>query len=271
MTKIAYVDETWNVSTGCTPVSPGCLNCYAGDMHRRLRSMGLLKYQQPFVEVRFHAAELLRPAHWRKPRRIFTDSMSDLFHERVTDEQIERVYHTMVCLADWHSYLVVTKRPHRAATWYDWINGFGLGPDGKARDRGKICWGSKERDWPPKNVHLLATCENQFRFDERIQYLLRCPAVVHGVSLEPLLEGINFGPWISLLQWIVVGPETGLVRRTCEYDWIRNIVEQAKAAGVPVFVKALVLGDGRGRSRISYEPSEWPHEVRVRMYPGDRW
>jgi protein gp37 len=287
MGRIEYVDETWNVSTGCTPVSPGCANCYARAMHRRLTAMGQPKYHHDFEQVVFHHEELNRPLHWRKPIRIFPDSMSDLFHPALTDEQIAAVFARMQACQQ-HTFVLVTKRTERlhllaSDAFWELVDSLG---EQLAEAKG-WCHAHEGSDRPLKNVQVLATCENQEMLERRIDDLLRCPSVVHGLSMEPLLGPIRLKlEWLApfkdvdpalrrtpRIDWIAIGPETGPKRRDCDMQWMVDILDQCREAGVPAYVKALVVDDGRGHQRISKDPTEcggWP-EWAVRMYPGQKW
>jgi protein gp37 len=262
MTKIAYVDETWNVSTGCTPVSPGCENCYARDMHRRLQAMESPKYTHPFEDVRFHPEELAKPLRWNKPRRIFVNSMSDTFHPSVTDEQIAELWAVMSTCSH-HTFVVVTKRIERAAS---------------------LLPSFVDLDHPYRNIWLVATCEDQEHADERIPHLLRCPAAVYGVSLEPLLSRIDVNkgcqPILNpRLDWVIVGCESGTSRRPCDNAWAVDIARQCREAGVPFFGKQFEVGGIVGGrpyhrewgTRVSRHPEDWRPELRHQMYPGDHW
>jgi protein gp37 len=308
VSSIEWTDVTWNPTTGCTPISPGCKHCYAKAMHERLTAMGLAKYAGPFSEVVFHDEALTIPLRWYGPRRVFVDSMSDLFHDDVTHEQIAAVY-GVACICRQHTFQICTKRPGRAAQWHEWARTYapddgGTGPARAMFDA--ICCSPAsfpesydvdgpplDDEWPPPNVHLIASCEDQQRADERIPLLLRCPGAVRGVSLEPLLGPIDLGaeylatklgsyPFpmlerenrtklIDLLDWVIVGCESGPGRRPCEITWILDIVGQCRSAGVPCFVKQIEIVESNSRTRVSKDPRGWPEQLRVRMYPGERW
>ena len=300
--KIQWTDATWNVTAGCTKVSPGCDNCYAAMMAKRLRAMGMSGYQSVVdgdgewtgtIDLLDRLGNLPIPLHWKKPRRIFVNSMSDLFHPTVWFDYLDRVFEVM-SKARQHVFQILTKRPERMAQY--------LIGSGRAVDRG-LCRAG--------NLWLGTTCENQAAADERIPHLLKCPASVKFLSLEPLLGPINILPYIggqahrckcgwhetetdilpyghdwrcpvcattcetfNACRWVIVGPETGPRRRPCDPAWIRGIVEQCAAAGVPCFVKAfpvscqtypilrVMSGD-----RISKNPAEWPEWARVQQFP----
>ena len=200
MSAIQWTDETWNPVVGCSRVSRGCEHCYAervahrgmAPAHKGLTVMG--KHGPRWTgEVRFLPDVLSKPLRWRQPRRVFVNSMSDLFHEQVSDEQIAAVFGVMA-MTPQHTFQVLTKRPERAVRWFEWAeqwNSVGL-----VRDmRGARCVGAAvasgvpdERiaafhgPWPLPNVWLGVSVEDQATADERIPHLLRCPAAVRFVS-----------------------------------------------------------------------------------------
>lgn len=302
MSNIAWTDRTWNPVIGCTPVSPGCLNCYAATMARRLEAMGKNDYRKVdrpdighdaegpapvSIAVRMNGRDvftgsvrclpdrLTYPLKWRKPCRIFVNSMSDLFHEAVPFWFIDHVF-TVMAITPRHTYQVLTKRPERMAEYLtdatlpgriyrvlsDWLDQGEQGFLGRSWDEAHDVTGCRingdptEPEWnmPLPNVWLGTSVENQATAEERIPHLLRCPAAVRFLSVEPLLEWVELdGIWgypgsadcaeleriRSRIGWIIVGGESGPHARPCNVEWIRSIVGQCKAAGVPVFVKQL--------------------------------
>lgn len=287
-TGIAWTSSTWNPVRGCAPVSPGCANCYAARMASRFAGPG-----QPYQGLasggrwagaaRFVPEMLDLPLRWRKPRRVFVNSMSDLFHDDVTDEQIAAVFGVMsVCHR--HTFQILTKRPERMVRWFRWI-GRAVGTNATtgamvaiATDPligCEICAArharippaqiDRPRVWPLPNVWLGVSVEDQARADERIPLLLQTPAAVRFVSCEPLLGEVRFvgSAGAGRIDWVIVGCESGPRARPCSVEWIRSIVRQCKSAGVPVFVKQIRLADGR----LRHDPAEWPADLRVREYP----
>jgi protein gp37 len=222
--KIEWTDATWNPVTGCTRVSKGCRNCY---MARTVPRQGL----DPWKVV-LHPDRLEQPLKWRRPRRIFVNSLSDLFHEDVPIKFISRVWLTMQ-LAPQHTFQILTKRPGRMLAY---MREFG-------HYEGK----------PLPNVWLGVSAENQETADERIPLLLQTPAAVRFVSAEPLLGPVSFrwAQWepfsrdrvtnhldgLRRLDWIIVGGESGPGARPMHPYWARSIRDQCQAAGVPFFFK----------------------------------
>lgn len=282
MTNIEWTDETWNPIRGCSRVSAGCDHCYAiRQAHRQNHPggayEGLTKIRTRMDwsgVVRLVPEKLDEPLKWRKPRRVFVNSMSDLFHESLPFLDIDDVFETMA-EADRHTYQVLTKRPERMLEFCQWRN---------------QRWGRP----PLANVWLGISVEDQRTADERIPLLLQTPAAVRFVSYEPALGPVDFGPtWMdrdrygancidggATIDWIIVGGESGPGARPCDVAWIRSVVQQCKAAGVPCFVKQVgsrpvvqhpmqvgALVDAPCADRKGGDPSEWPEDLRVREFP----
>jgi protein gp37 len=214
---IEWTGATWNPVTGCDRVSMGCDHCYALTLAARLKAMGQAKYQQdgdprtsgPGFGVTMHPAELELPKRWRRPRVIFVNSMSDLFHPKVTAEFVTEVFAVMAATPQ-HTYQVLTKRPKRARQLL----------------RGKT---------PLPNVWLGVSVESDQQV-ERAAVLLDVPASVRFLSCEPLL-----GPLPSLelagIDWVIVGGESGPAPRPIRQEWVTAIRDRCHAAGVPFFFK----------------------------------
>lgn len=206
--KIEWTDATWNPVTGCNKVSPGCKLCYAERMAKRLKAAGMVKYRNGFA-VTTHDDALNIPLRWRKPRTIFVNSMSDLFHDKVSDEFVHSVFAVME-QGDWHRYQVLTKRPERAAAL------------------------SAVLPWPSQ-IWLGVSVESD-RYLHRIDLLRECGAQTKFLSLEPLLGPL---PNMNLdgIDWVIVGGESGPRARPMEADWARDIQRQCADAGVPFYFK----------------------------------
>lgn len=289
MTTIQWTDETWNPVTGCTRVSEGCRHCYIETtppfrMHGR-------KLGDP---IQLHPDRLDAPLHWKKPRRVFVNSLSDLFHEDVPDEFMVSVYAVMVA-AYQHTFQVLTKRPDRRrqllslCSFREQVAYESAKAINKLREPHSLQATQNLAYWnfdASKNIHEGVSIENQQTADERIPILLQTSASVRWVSYEPALGPVDLTRYLAgepRLNWIVVGGESGMKARPCDLAWIRSVVEQSKTAGVPVFVKQLgrIVLDGHvGRSgnvtaqsawrfadRKGGDPAEWPADLRVRQYP----
>ena len=205
---IEWTEATWNQVTGCDKVSPGCKHCYAERMAERLQAMGQPNYRNGF-ELTLQPQMLDLPLRWKKPKTIFVNSMSDLFHDDVPVAYIQRVFDVMR-RADWHRFQVLTKRAERLATL-----------DGQL-------------DWPP-NVWMGVSVESA-RYAARIDELRRTRAVVKFLSLEPLLgplRGLDLGG----IDWAIVGGESGPGARPMDPAWVRDLRDQCLRAQVAFFFK----------------------------------
>lgn len=202
---IEWTDATWNPVTGCSKVSPGCAHCYAATLAPRLARMGQKGYTElPWIpenaaaNVMLHEDRLAMPLRWTRPRRIFVNSMSDLFHELVPDAFIDRVFAVMA-MAPQHTFQVLTKRPERMRAWADeWDAGgayteVGIHDGVFGMHQGMHLKGGYYRPWPLPNVWLGTSVENQTWADRRIPELLSTPAAVRFLSCEPLLGPVDLG------------------------------------------------------------------------------
>lgn len=205
---IEWTDATWNPVTGCTKISPGCKNCYAERLAVRLQAMRNPRYRNGF-QVTLHPDQLSLPLRWRQPRRIFVNSMSDLFHEYIPDEFIHRVFDTMQ-KAHWHVFQILTKRAARLE-----------------KMAARLPW--------PQNVWQGVSVENS-RYVRRIQYLQNVPAAVRFLSIEPLLGPIPDLP-LEGIDWVIVGGESGPRFRPMDAHWATMIRDQCESAGVAFFFK----------------------------------
>jgi protein gp37 len=205
---IEWTESTWNPITGCTRISPGCQHCYAERMARRLQAMGNPNYANGF-RLTLHQQSLEIPIRWKKPRMIFVNSMSDLFHQDVPLDFIQKTFDVMR-KASWHTYQVLTKRSNR------------------------LCELSQSIDWPV-NVWMGVSVENS-DYTFRIEHLRRTGAYVKFLSLEPLLGPL---PYMNLedIDWVIVGGESGPGARPMKKDWAIDIKNQCKSACIPFFFK----------------------------------
>ncbi len=206
--SIEWTEATWNPVTGCTKISTGCKYCYAERMARRLQGMGQPNYINGF-KLTLHEHMLERPLQWKKPRMIFVNSMSDLFHHDVPLEFILRVFDVMA-RASQHQFQVLTKRADRLAELSPYIN------------------------WPP-NVWMGVSVEH-VAYTHRIDRLRETDAAIKFLSLEPLLSAI---PNIDLtgIDWVIVGGESGPGARPMDETWVKDIRDQCVQSGVPFFFK----------------------------------
>lgn len=205
---IEWTDATWNPVTGCSKISPGCKNCYAERLAHRLQAMGVHSYRNGF-RVTLHPAQLELPLKWRRPRRVFVNSMSDLFHEDIPEEFIRRVFAVME-RASQHVFQVLTKRADRLVE---------LAP--------RLTW--------PSNVWQGVSLENS-DYVWRVERLARVPAAVRFLSIEPFLGPIESLP-LHAISWVIVGGESGPGHRPLEASWVRSIRDQCRRARVPFFFK----------------------------------
>jgi len=208
VSKIEWTDCTWNPVTGCTKISPGCDNCYAERMAKRLKAMGQPKYAREF-DVVTHEGCLADPLEWTRPHIIFVNSMSDLFHKHVPLEFIQRVFETMR-EADQHIFQVLTKRSGRMAQL------------------------SRSIDWPD-NAWAGVSIENQdytFRLDD----LREVDAAVRFVSFEPLIGPITEVD-LTGIDWVIVGGESGPGARPMKREWVLGLKDACESVGVPFFFK----------------------------------
>lgn len=225
MSAIEWTDVTWNPVTGCDRVSPGCDHCYALTLAGRLKAMGQAGYQNdgdsrtsgPGFGLTLHPDRLDQPLRWRKPRRVFVNSMSDLFHPEVPDDFLREVVITMAN-AHQHTFQVLTKRPQRMADYLTEL--FSLSPT-----------------WPNSLRHVWwGTSIESDRYAFRADHLRRIPYATRFLSLEPLLGPL---PHLDLdgIDWVIAGGESGLSARPINPNWVRDIRDRCTEAGIPFFFK----------------------------------
>ena len=211
--SIEWTEETWNPATGCTQISTGCKNCYASALSKRLKAMGQKKYVNGFKYTE-HEESLETPFNWKRSRKIFVNSMSDLFHENATDEFISKVFYTML-KADWHTYQILTKRPQRM------------------RDFVAKLLKIKNLKELPNHIWLGTSVENQAHV-WRIEYLKQI-SCIRFVSFEPLLGPIETN--LTGIHWAITGGESGANFRPVEKDWIVSTKKICDLYKVPWFFK----------------------------------
>ena len=211
---IEWTDATWNPSTGCTKVSPGCANCYAEALSHRLRAMGQTKYRNGFAYTE-HAETVDIPLRWKKPRRIFVNSMSDLFHQEATLRFVVKCFDVML-RASWHTYQILTKRPHAMAKFSR------LFRDNTGRDIPGHIW--------------MGTSVESGKYLYRIDELRGVACRTRFISFEPLLGPVGLVN-LDRIDWAIIGGEAGRGFRKMKKEWVADLIDRCKAQGVPIFFK----------------------------------
>lgn len=225
---IQWTDATWNPTTGCSKVSPGCKNCYAERLALRLKRMGNPKYSNGFHFI-LHPTVLDVPLNWQRPKKIFVNSMSDLFHESIPNDFLKKAFDIMLG-ADWHIYQILTKRPERMLSF--------------TKNYGKI----------PAHIWL-GTSVEQALYKHRIDTLRKIPAEVKFVSFEPLIGPIGE---INLerISWVIVGGESGPSHRLMKKEWVKQIRDKCEHKNVAFFFKQWGGNTPKSNGRI-FEGQEW--------------
>jgi protein gp37 len=290
-TLISWSDKVWNPTTGCDRVSPGCANCYAKHLAARYRRNPQMQrlgiYQKdggrasgPGFGLTLRPEKLAEPLHWKKPARIFVNSMSDLFHEEVPDEYIDKVFAVMA-LCPQHTFQILTKRIERARDWL-WQQRFGY-VEGRAKaflrgDNPEPVLVGKTLRWPMPNVLIGPTVENAAMAKKRLPVTNEIKILLGWrtmVSYEPALGPVDFEGWMprsmkaeggplfvykGAIDWLICGGESGAKRRPFNHEWARSALRAARAGGIPFFMKQ----DGAYRSEV-YD--SLPDDLKVREFP----
>ncbi|MGW2861881.1 DUF5131 family protein [Streptomyces sp. NPDC001205] len=291
MSNIEWTEQTWNPTTGCDRTSPGCDRCYALTMAKRLKGMGQAKYQTdgdprtsgPGFGLAVHPDVLTEPLRWKKPRKVFVNSMSDLFHARVPREFLSRVFAVMAATPQ-HTYQILTKRPERAARILKDLCTCGSGHPPGEHFRSAMEWAATSHSptyvpglkhgiyhrtaWPLPNVWLGTSIESD-RYVGRADALRDAPAAVRFISAEPLLGPLPSADFTGI-DWLIIGGESGPGARQFAPVWALDLIQAARSAGAAPFVKQLGsvwarengASDGKGG-----KPADWPAALRVREYP----
>lgn len=251
MSKIEWTDETWNPVTGCTRVSAGCDNCYAARMTQRLARIGKTKEKYKGLigpnghfngTVRTHEDQLDVPKRWRKPRMILVCSISDLFDPDVPYSFIEKVFETMRACPQ-HTFQVLTKRPERML---EVTLSFGI----------------------PENVWVGTSIEDYQTGLRRLPYLCEVKAKTRFISYEPALGMVDLRSFLTKIDWVIAGGESGPGARPAKSGWFRGVRDQCRKAKVPFFMKQL-----GGAKKKGNKLEDIPKDLRVRQYPeiGGKW
>ena len=236
--SIEWTEATWNPVTGCNKVSQGCKHCYADRLAHRLKAMGNPRYAQGF-EVTLHHDLVRLPLAWKKPKRIFVNSMSDLFHEEVPLEFVRSLFETME-EAHWHTFQILTKRADRLLTLSSFL------------------------PWP-KNIWMGVSVEQQ-DCTWRIDRLRAVPAAIRFLSCEPLLGPLTLD--LSDIHWVIVGGESGPGARAMDVEWAGQILHQCQATRTPFFLKQLGgTMNKRGKDQAILNGQLWRE---MPLFPGDQ-
>ena len=239
---IEWTDETWNPVTGCSRVSPGCDHCYMFALYPRLKAMAVPGYEIAPDEVQLLPERLRIPLSWKKPKRVFVNSMADVFHPRVPFDFAYEMFSVMEeSVREYgHVFQVLTKRPGRAVAWW------------------KRYEQHFPKGWPP-NVWIGTSVENQ-KYAPRLTVLSRLPAPIRFVSAEPLLEPVDLTRWLDsgAVQWVIVGGESGPHARPMDLNWVRDLRDQSTRAGVAFFLKQLGgVRNKRGGEDAIIDDRQW--------------
>lgn len=299
---IAWTETTWNPIRGCSRVSQGCVNCYAETMAARFSGKG-----QPYEGlakrtpsgprwtnvVRMIQEHLDDPIRWQRPRKIFVNSMSDVFHENLSNEEIAAIFGIMAA-APHHIFQVLTKRAKRMLEWFQWAKAQPEGPaaacamaanaasfmgptDRRPFEILDVFDRARSAAWPLTHVHLGVSVENEAAAQERLDYLLKTPARVRWVSYEPALGPVDFAPWLDArgveptLDWIVIGGESGPGARPMHPIWAESVIRACQRSGVAVFFKQTGAWRPKGWPGVEAVGSGRPWgvmDIRGKFWPG---
>jgi protein gp37 len=255
---IEWTDATWNCIYGCSRVSPGCEHCYAERMTRRLaRGSALTILTSKGVrwsnKIDLAPERLDQPIRWQRPRMIFVNSLSDVWHKDVPNEYIAAMFGIMAATPR-HTFQILTKRAARLPDWFGWLGNRPL----TECYRAAMKYVPKVADlidpsvtWPLKNVWIGVSVEDQKRAEDRLPYLEEIPAAVRFVSAEPLLGPLDFADalfgWADTIDWVIVGGESGPGSRPMERAWAESIRDQCLDGMVPFFMKQWGQYDENGQ------------------------
>jgi len=227
--KIEWTEQTWNPITGCTKVSAGCKNCYAEVIAKRFWK------DRNFTDIQLHEDRLKQPLHWKRPRMVFVNSMSDLFHEDIEYKNIARIFEVMRYCPQ-HTFQVLTKRPEKALEFFKWWYKF------------------DETAQIPDNVWLGVSIENQAMASERLKPFSQFPNKVRFISYEPALTGVDWTGY-EFIDWIIAGGESGRKKRPNSLQWFRDTRDWARLNKIAFFMKQVD------------KVQEIPEDLMIREYP----
>ncbi len=283
-TGISWTEATWNCVTGCEKVSSGCKFCYSERDWPRFQHLAAYK-GRAFTDVKCHIERLDKPLRWQRPRRIFVNSVSDLFHKDVSFEFIAAVFGVMAA-AKQHTFQILTKRPERMLEWFHWFddrtaevsNKFPYEDSFWCRDQvlttAAASFGVElpkiQPQYPLPNVWLGVSTENQEAADKRIPILMKCPAALRFLSCEPLIGPVKLAhldvrkgaPHWSI-DWVICGGESGANARPMELEWARSLRDECQTAGIKFHMKQLSQASGQGFKDFT----QLPPDLQIREDP----
>lgn len=288
-TKIEWADTTWNAVIGCQKISAGCKNCYAEVEAERRR--GTAGFPNGF-DLTLKEHRLADPLRWTRPRKVFVNSLSDLFWEKIPFEYVAATYGVMAAAGS-HTFQVLTKRPWHAQEFFWKVEDRAREADLSVNEylllmaaihleqyeefyhakrvRGLAESLGSHMPWPLSNVHLGVSVEDG-RVLHRVEHLRHLPAAVRFLSVEPLIGPLD-GADFSGMDWVIIGGESGLKARPMEESWLEQAVVTAQSAGAAIFVKQMgsVWAKQNGAKHPKGgDPDEWPERYRIREFPADR-
>lgn len=295
-TRIGWTESTWNPVTGCTKVSDGCTNCYAETFAERWRGIPGHIYEGGF-DLQLRPARLEEPLAWRRPRRVFVNSMSDLFHDQIPDDYIAKVFAVMACTPR-HTYQLLTKRHGRMRSWLNNdLMRLKVYNEAHALAHRMPSFPDASVPWPLPNLWVGVSVEDQHWADIRIPALIDTPAAVRWLSMEPLLGHVDIANWLDRMEyvgrgdadgvvgnqpatasiyrpsigWVVVGGESGHGARYMHPDWALAIRFLCADLRVPFFFKQAgnLLAREWGMGGKGEDWDSLPVDLAVREYPTD--
>ena len=275
-TGIPYCDYTWNPIVGCTPIASGCKHCWAERLHNQRHTAWYdhrwpdapRQYHKPFDEVQLLTNRLKQPLHWKTPRTVFVNSMSDIWHKEVPFKFIARMLAVMA-MCPQHTFLLFTKRWKRCEDFYERLYNNEEGVEYIAEAVEDIGGDPDAVDSaitpPMDNVRLFFSASTQDEANEAAGDIAGIAAAQRGLSLEPLVSAIDLrgilDPGYDVIDNIIVGCESGLNRRPCKTEWIRSIVKRCQALNVKCYVKQIMI-DGK----VETDMTKLPADLQVRQF-----
>ena len=272
-TLISWSDEVWNPTTGCDQVSPGCAHCYAKLLASRYRQNPKMQalgiYQRdggrasgPGFGLTLRPEVLKKPLHWKRGRRIFVNSMSDLFHDEIPSDYIWDVFNVMAQRPE-HTFQILTKRIEQALLLLEYLTDLlRIGAPSFMRAHLALAYQFDHGNWPLRNVLIGPTVENLHFAQIRLPILQKIHELGWRtmVSYEPALGLVDFETYVDGIDWLICGAESGPKRRPFNYEWARSAMQQARDTGIPFFFKQ---GPGAKSENLDGVPAD----LLVREFP----